>query len=98
MPAASRTQKYSIVSDNTQINKILTQKNVPHLSHHGFLVLFLLGDFDRWQLSHRWHQKIHENVLAVGHLVNHGLQTGRKVGGVQVVVVPKWEVWKSELQ
>lgn len=65
---------------------------MPHLSHHGFLVLFLLGDLDRWQFSHQRHQKIHENVLTVGHLVNHDLQTGWKVGGVQVVVVSKQEV------
>lgn len=62
-----------------------------YLSHHCLFVLFLLSDLYGWQFSNRRHQEIHQNVLAIWHLINQGLQTGWKVGGVQIVVISRRE-------
>jgi len=61
---------------------------LPHLPHHGLLVLLLLGHLDGRQLGDGRHQEVHQDVLAVGHLVHHALQAVGKVRRVQVVVVP----------
>ena len=60
---------------------------LPHLSHHGLLVLFLLGDLDGRQLGDGRHQEVHQDVLTVGHLIHHALEAVGKVRRVQVVVV-----------
>ncbi len=46
-----------------------------HLSHHGLLVLFLLCDLDGWELGDSRDQEVHQDVLTVGQLVHHALQT-----------------------
>jgi len=62
-----------------------------YLAHHGLLVLLLLRDLDGRQLGDGGDQEVHQDVLAVGQLVHHALQTGGQVVGVQVVVVPGGE-------
>lgn len=58
-----------------------------YLSHHGLLILLLLGHFDWRQFCHSRHQEIHENVLTVGQLVHHVLQAGWQIMRVQVVII-----------
>ena len=65
------------------------QRNILYLLHHGFLVLLLLGDFNRWELSDSRNQEVHEDVLTVGHLVHHGEKAGWQVVSVQVVIIPR---------
>lgn len=48
-----------------------------YLSHHGLLVLFLLCDLDGRQLGDSRDQEVHQDVLTVGQLVHHALQTSR---------------------
>lgn len=60
-----------------------------HLSHHGLLILFLLRDLDGRQLGDSRDQEVHQDVLTVGQLVHHALQTSRQVVGVQMMVIPE---------
>lgn len=46
-----------------------------YLPHHGLLVLLLLRDLDGWQLGDGRYQEVHQDVLTVGQLVHHALQT-----------------------
>lgn len=66
-----------------------THRHTHYLLHHGLLILFLLGDFDWWQLGYSRDQEVEQDVLTVGHLVHHVEEAGGKVVGVQVVVVPE---------
>ena len=59
-----------------------------NLDHHGLLILLLLCDLDGRQLCHRGHQEVHEDVLTVGQLVHHVLQTAGYELGVEVMVIP----------
>lgn len=53
-----------------------------------------MSDLDRWHLSDRGHQEVHEDVFTVRQLVNHSLQAGRQVVSEQVVIIP--EVGKDD--
>lgn len=46
-----------------------------HLTHHGLLVLLLLCDFDGRQLGYSRNQEVHQDVLTIGQLVHHALQS-----------------------
>lgn len=59
-----------------------------YLAHHGLLVLLLLCDLDGRQLGDSRHQEVHQDVLAVGQLVHHVLQTGGYKFGVEIMVIP----------
>lgn len=59
-----------------------------YLSHHGLLILLLLCDLDGRQLCNSRHQEVHQDVLTVGQLVHHVLQTGRYERGVEIMVIP----------
>lgn len=61
-----------------------------YLSHHGLLVLLLLRDLNGRQLCNSGHQEVHQDVLAVGQLVHHVLQTGGDELGVEIMVIPVW--------
>lgn len=66
-----------------------------YLPHHGLLILFLLCDLDGWQLSDSRDQEVHQDILTVGQLIHHVLQTSRQVVGVQVMVIPGREATKE---
>lgn len=59
-----------------------------YLSHHGLLVLLLLRDLDGRQLRDSRHQEVHQDVLTVGQLVHHVLQTCGYEFGVEIMVIP----------
>lgn len=59
-----------------------------YLSHHGLLVLLLLCDLDGRQLRDSRHQEVHQDVLTVGQLVHHVLQTCGYEFGVEIMVIP----------